>query len=135
MKEIWKWTAALILVIGLLAGCGTTENAENNGEDTEQSEDETTGTSDESSESDTESTSESEGNEDDQEVVEQTGEGTYNGLADNHTIEVMLEDGPQAYQITDEVKGQVENLEPDTEVHFTFIDKDGALTITDIKEK
>ncbi|MCF6410105.1 hypothetical protein [Pseudalkalibacillus salsuginis] len=130
MKEIWKWTAALFLVIGLLAGCGTAEDEQSNENDTEQS-----GTTDDSSSSDPDSTSESEGTGDEQEAVEQTGEGTYNGLADNHTVEIMLEDGPQAFQITEEVKVQVDELEPDTEVQFNYIDKDGTLTITDIKTK
>lgn len=46
--------------------------------------------------------------------------GIYIGQADPHTVEIETNEGPKAFQLTDESKVQIEQLEPNDEVKFNY---------------
>jgi ABC-type glycerol-3-phosphate transport system substrate-binding protein len=54
--------------------------------------------------------------------------GMFNGLADGHTIEIETENGPQAFQISEELFKKAETWEPGVKVKY----KAEGLTITEI---
>ncbi|WP_408007893.1 hypothetical protein ACJROX_24850 [Pseudalkalibacillus sp. A8] len=132
MKEWKKIIGVMLLAIALITGCGTTTEEtgdQTSGDSTEQT------TNEDSTEQNNEDTNEEPAEEDDATTEQKTGEGTYNGQADGHTIEIMMEDGPQAFQFGEELKEKVESLEVDSKVSFTYEEKDGALYLTDIQKK
>jgi len=55
--------------------------------------------------------------------------GTYNGLADGHTVEIGTENGAQAYQISHEIFKKVKSWEPGVKVKYKAED----LKITEIE--
>lgn len=61
--------------------------------------------------------------------------GVYNGQQDPHTIEIETEDGPTAFQLSDDVKKQVESLEIGKKVSFTYRVEGPQLIIENIKQK
>ncbi|NGZ74919.1 hypothetical protein [Saccharibacillus alkalitolerans] len=70
---------------------------------------------------------------------EQSGEGTYSGLADNHTAEIEVDGKPVSYQLSEEAQKQVGQIPADAEVTFTYTEEQfdadtTVITITDIKE-
>ncbi len=46
--------------------------------------------------------------------------GIYVGQADPHTVEIETNEGPKAFQLTDESKVQIEQLESNDEVKFNY---------------
>ncbi|WP_221567008.1 hypothetical protein [Alkalihalobacillus sp. TS-13] len=135
MKEWKKIIGVMLLAIALMTGCGTTEETgdQTSGEGTEQPKNEDS--TEQNNEDTNEEPADENASEDDATTEQNTGEGTYSGQADGHTIEIMMEDGPQAFQFGEELKEKVESLEVDSEITFTYEEKDGALHLTDIQEK
>jgi len=52
-----------------------------------------------------------------------TAEGTYSGMMDTHSIEVITSDGPMALQFTDELSDTLNKLEPDSKIKFEYTEK------------
>ncbi len=136
MEEWKRIVGVILLATALMTGCGTTteEPGEQTAEDgTEQLTSEDTENNNEDA---TEEETTEEGTPEEDATPEQKkGEGTYSGQADGHTIEIMVEDGPQAFQFNEDLKEKIESLEIDTKITFTYEEKDGALYLTDIQEK
>lgn len=55
--------------------------------------------------------------------------GTFNGLADGHTAEIETDNGPQAFQISQEIAKKAESWEPGSKVKY----KAEGLTITEME--
>lgn len=74
--------------------------------------------------------SNSSANETDQEQVH-TASGQYVGLQDSNQIEIITDNGAEAFRLTDEVRPAIETLEPDAKVEITYtieiIEKDTGL--------
>ncbi|GGN98756.1 hypothetical protein [Saccharibacillus kuerlensis] len=71
-------------------------------------------------------------------AAEQTGEGTYSGLADNHTAEIEVNGQPVSYQLSEEAQAQIGKIPTDADVSFTYTEEKfdaetTVMTITDIK--
>lgn len=72
-----------------------------------------------------------------------SGSGEYVGLQDNHTLEITTEEGPVAYQISEEIMQKVESWENGTPVTYEYTEEtldtdDGKvtqLTITSIDKQ
>ena len=99
---------AFLSVLLLLAACGTTEQpdqAEDNGEETENVNEETDGTEiDHSNEPP---------------VINDLG--IYVGQADPHTVEIETNEGPKAFQLTEKSTDQIKELQPDDRVKFQYV--------------
>ncbi|MFX3635119.1 MAG: hypothetical protein ACE3L7_19275 [Candidatus Pristimantibacillus sp.] len=50
-------------------------------------------------------------------------EGVYGGQIDNHSIEVVSDNGPMVLQITDEFSDAVSKLSPDAKIKFEYTEK------------
>ncbi|WP_349408656.1 hypothetical protein [Pseudalkalibacillus sp. SCS-8] len=125
--KFWRLIGMWLLAVVLVTACGTTEDGQSN-ENESGMEEQGSGADDQNGEQD-EATSEEPATE------QMTGEGTYNGQADPHTIEIELEDGPQAFQITEELKDTVANLKEGTEITFIYEEEEGTYYIKSIQEK
>lgn len=72
-------------------------------------------------------------------AAEQTGEGSYSGLADSHSAEIDVDGKAVTYQLSEEAQQQINQIPNDAKVTFKYTeDKVDAsttvLTITEIKE-
>lgn len=70
---------------------------------------------------------------------EQSGEGSYVGLADAHSAEIEVDGEAVMYQLSEEAQTQLGQIPADAQVTFTYTEEDfdsetKVLTITDIKE-
>lgn len=61
-----------------------------------------------------------------------TATGIYNGQADPHTIEIEIEEGPTAFQLSMEARDDVEALTEGREVTYTYIEEGVQLIINSI---
>lgn len=50
-------------------------------------------------------------------------EGVYGGQIDNHSIEVVSDNGPMVLQITDEFSDAISKLSPDAKIKFEYTEK------------
>jgi len=53
-----------------------------------------------------------------------SGEGTFVGLSDSHSIEIETKDGPMPLQVTDELLAVVNELPSDSKVTFEYTEKE-----------
>ncbi len=140
-----KLLFSLLLVISIAVGCGTdqgstsgTESMEkkvSGAKDTEtKDKDHTTESSGDEDEAhqDDESTDSNKDSTVNDATMEVETEGTYNGQADSHTVEIELEEGPRAFQITEELQDSFENLEIGTKLTFVYIKKNETKYITSV---
>lgn len=51
------------------------------------------------------------------------GEGVFSGIADSHSIEIMVDGKPEAFQVTDELFAVVNELPSDAKVKFEYTEK------------
>ncbi|CAM4452094.1 hypothetical protein [Paenibacillus tarimensis] len=51
------------------------------------------------------------------------GQGTYTGQPDNHSAEIMTEEGPMVFQIEEDIALVLEGIEPDSKVRYDYIEK------------
>ncbi|PZD94937.1 hypothetical protein DNH61_14940 [Paenibacillus sambharensis] len=51
------------------------------------------------------------------------GQGTYTGQPDNHSVEIMTEEGPMVLQIDEDIALVLEGIEPDSKVRYDYIEK------------
>ncbi|WP_424767145.1 hypothetical protein [Paenibacillus sp. sgz302251] len=52
-----------------------------------------------------------------------SGEGTYIGLMDSHSIEIETADGPMPFQVTDDLMGALEALPENAKVKYEYTEK------------
>ncbi|PWA12822.1 hypothetical protein DCC39_04035 [Pueribacillus theae] len=71
-------------------------------------------------------------NEKEQKKIEETG--IYNGQQDPHTIEIETKEGPQAFQLSDQARTEVEQLKEGKEVTFIYYKEGPQLIIETIKQ-
>ncbi|GIO29475.1 MULTISPECIES: hypothetical protein [Paenibacillus] len=55
-------------------------------------------------------------------VVKQ-GQGSFTGLADPHTVEIIVDGSPMAFQFGEKLKSAVEAIAPDQQVEFKYEEK------------
>src|SRR5699024_4943076 len=88
-------------------------------------------------EQDDEENAEDESSEDDEAEVDGDKvkeQGTYNGQADPHTVEIETEEGPFAYQLSMDARELVEDITEGSKVEFTYTEDGDQRTIEDIVE-
>ncbi|RSK25671.1 hypothetical protein EJF36_01445 [Bacillus sp. HMF5848] len=56
--------------------------------------------------------------------IYEIGTGIYNGQADPHTIEIQVDDSPQAFQLSDAAKEQLSEIEEADEIKFLYTKSD-----------
>ncbi|OWA34296.1 hypothetical protein B9G55_18440 [Saccharibacillus sp. O16] len=71
-------------------------------------------------------------------AAEQTGEGSYSGLADSHSAEIDVNGKAMTYQLSEQAQQQINQIPNDAKVTFTYTeekvdDTTTVMTITDIK--
>lgn len=64
--------------------------------------------------------------------IEETG--IYNGQQDPHTIEIETKEGPQAFQLSEQARTEVEHLTEGKEVTFTYYKEGPQLIIETIEQ-
>ncbi len=72
-------------------------------------------------------------------AAEQTGEGSYSGLADSHSAEIDVDGKAMTYQLSEEAQKQINQIPNDAKVTFKYTedkidDSTTVLTITEIQE-
>lgn len=72
-------------------------------------------------------------------AAEQTGEGSYSGLADSHSAEIDVDGKAVTYQLSEEAQKQINQIPNDAKVTFKYTedkidDTTTVLTITEIQE-
>lgn len=72
-------------------------------------------------------------------AAEQTGEGSYSGLADSHSAEIDVDGKAVTYQLSEEAQQQINQIPNDAKVTFKYTedkidDTTTVLTITEIQE-
>ncbi|OWR33111.1 hypothetical protein CDO73_00970 [Saccharibacillus sp. O23] len=72
-------------------------------------------------------------------AAEQTGEGSYSGLADSHSAEIDVDGKAMTYQLSEEAQQQINQIPNDAKVTFKYTedkidDTTTVMTITEIKE-
>ncbi|MBO8172056.1 MAG: hypothetical protein H0Z33_09200 [Bacillaceae bacterium] len=132
MRETFKKTLRLLVVpflILALAACGADDTTNDPApEDQEQ------GQVDEETDENTEGNEETAGSEEGETEALQVS-GTYVGLADNHTIEIETEEGPVAFQVPDELKADLEELQENDQVTVTYQENENGQKVLSQIEK
>ncbi|MGP4078993.1 hypothetical protein ACTWQL_03695 [Pseudalkalibacillus sp. R45] len=142
MKKLLMVFMSLLLVIGV-AGCqsdsdentadepGTSDEGQTEKDTDEKSEDEKSQDTNSNDESADEDSSKDEKAEEDMITVI----GSYNGQADSHTIEVETTDGPQAFQITEEVAAEIQDYKVGDKIVFKYKEINGQKVIMSLDKK
>lgn len=140
--------AILLLLFSVLAACGTTDVEEEPAEsdeteeveevedeteeEVEDEEDDATSDEDETEAEEDETSSEEASDDADEDGDKIKEEGTFNGQADPHTVEIETEEGIFAFQLSMDARELVETIEAGSQVEFTYTEDGDQRTIEDI---
>lgn len=119
MKKTLSIFGLLFLLLLGIAACGTSDQVEDDGNNSE-----------------TQKAEENEtkiDNENEQAVINDLG--IYVGQADPHTIEIETNEGPKAFQLTEKSTEQIKALQPDDKVKFQYIVNENKQNVLQSIEK
>lgn len=132
MRKVSVFSIILIIVLGVFTACSTNNinDEEKTMEDTEEKRIEDK----EQTETERDDRDDAKDKEDSDSYKRVEEIGIYNGQADPHTIEIETAEGPTAFQLSDEAREYVEELETEDEVIYTYYEKDEQKVIEFIEE-